>query len=87
MEVEIVNALRADAAKVLTEGRAKVVIGYQARGEQRAPAFITDPAKVKLYALKAAAEVAEAVLRINVIIRKRDDGTGQAQRTDARLPE
>ncbi|HPP74612.1 MAG TPA: TCP-1/cpn60 chaperonin family protein [Armatimonadota bacterium] len=36
---------------------------------------VTDPAKVKLYAIKAAAEVAEAVLRINVIIRKRDDGS------------
>jgi chaperonin GroEL (HSP60 family) len=48
---------------------------------------VTDPAKVKLYALKAAAEVAEAVLRINVIIRRRDDGAGQVQRTDARLSE
>jgi len=54
VEVEIVNALRADAAKVLTEGRAKVVIGYQARGEQRAPAFITDPAKVNLLVFDAA---------------------------------
>ncbi|MBI2844793.1 MAG: TCP-1/cpn60 chaperonin family protein [Armatimonadetes bacterium] len=35
---------------------------------------VTDPVRVKLYALKAAAEVAEAVLRINVIIRKRDEG-------------
>ena len=42
---------------------------------------VTDPAKVKLYALKAASEVAEAVLRINVIIRRRDDGAGQPQRT------
>lgn len=33
---------------------------------------VTDPARVKIHALKAAAEVAEAVLRINVIIRKRD---------------
>lgn len=41
---------------------------------------ITDPEKVKLYALKAASEVAEAVLRINVIIRRRDDGTGHPQK-------
>lgn len=34
---------------------------------------VMDPAGVKLYALKAAAEVAEAILRINVIIRKRDE--------------
>jgi len=48
---------------------------------------VTDPARVKLYALKAAAEVAEAVLRINVVIRKRDDGQGEAQRQNARPPE
>jgi chaperonin GroEL (HSP60 family) len=42
---------------------------------------VTDPAKVKLYALKAAGEVADAVLRINVIIRKRDDGASQVQKT------
>jgi ferredoxin len=41
----MIEALRADAAKVLAEGRAKLVIGYQARGGHRAPAFITDPAK------------------------------------------
>jgi chaperonin GroEL (HSP60 family) len=34
---------------------------------------IVDPAGVKLYAIRAAAEVAEAVLRINVVIRKRDE--------------
>jgi chaperonin GroEL (HSP60 family) len=33
---------------------------------------VVDPALVKLYALKAAAEVAEAVLRINTIIKGRD---------------
>lgn len=38
---------------------------------------IIDPAKVKIHALKAAGEVAEAVLRINIIIRKRDDGAGK----------
>jgi chaperonin GroEL (HSP60 family) len=34
---------------------------------------VVDPARVKTYALRAAAEVAEAVLRINTIIKKRDD--------------
>ncbi|MCX6345285.1 MAG: TCP-1/cpn60 chaperonin family protein [Armatimonadetes bacterium] len=34
---------------------------------------VMDPAGVKLYALRAAAEVAEAILRINVIIRKREE--------------
>jgi len=34
---------------------------------------IVDPAPVKIYALRAAGEVAEAILRINTIIRKRDD--------------
>jgi len=33
---------------------------------------VVDPARVKIHALKAAAEVAEAVLRINTIIRRRD---------------
>lgn len=47
---------------------------------------VTDPARVKLYALKAAAEVAEAVLRINVIIRKRDQDAGDTQRPDGRQP-
>lgn len=35
---------------------------------------IVDPVYVKIYALRAAAEVAEAILKINTIIRKRDDG-------------
>lgn len=45
---------------------------------------VVDPAGVKLYALKAASEVAEAILRINTIIRKREEsfqpdaGTGPA---------
>ncbi|MDD4570712.1 MAG: TCP-1/cpn60 chaperonin family protein, partial [Tepidanaerobacteraceae bacterium] len=34
---------------------------------------VLDPAQVKLYALKAAGEVSEAILRINTIIKKRDD--------------
>ena len=30
---------------------------------------VVDPAKVKLHALKAAVEIAEAILRINTIIK------------------
>ena len=33
---------------------------------------VVDPARVKLYALRAAAEIAEAILRINTIIKWRD---------------
>ncbi len=40
---------------------------------------VVDPARVKLYALKAAAEVAEAVLRINTIIKKRDGSSPGVQ--------
>lgn len=35
---------------------------------------VVDPTTVKLHALRAAGEVAEAILRINTIIRKRDPG-------------
>ncbi len=38
---------------------------------------VVDPARVKLHALKAAAEVAEAVLRISVIIKRRDDSASE----------
>jgi len=38
---------------------------------------IVDPATVKVHALLAAAEVAEAILRINTIIRKKEERTGQ----------
>ncbi|MGC8862575.1 MAG: TCP-1/cpn60 chaperonin family protein [Armatimonadota bacterium] len=34
---------------------------------------ILDPTGVKLYALRAASEIAEAILRINIVIRKRDE--------------
>ena len=34
---------------------------------------VVDPLPVKLHALRAAAEIAEAILRINTVIRKRDD--------------
>ena len=42
----MIEALRADAARLLSEGRARLVVGYEARGEHRAPVFVTDPAKV-----------------------------------------
>ena len=40
---------------------------------------MVDPAAVKLYALRAAAEIAEAILRINTIIRKRDESEGRTE--------
>lgn len=39
---------------------------------------VVDPANVKLHALRAAAEVAEAILKINVIIKSRDGSVGSA---------
>ena len=39
---------------------------------------VVDPARVKLYALRAAAEIAEAILRINTIIKCRDGETQKA---------
>ncbi|MDH7602914.1 MAG: TCP-1/cpn60 chaperonin family protein [Armatimonadota bacterium] len=38
---------------------------------------VVDPAGVKLYAIRAAAELAEAILRINTVIRKRDESSEQ----------
>ena len=35
---------------------------------------VVDPALVKLHALRAAGEVATAILRIDTIIRKKDEG-------------
>ena len=37
-------ALRADAERLLKEGRVKLVIGYRAKGTARPPAFIADAA-------------------------------------------
>jgi len=45
--VEMIARLRADAAAVLKGGRAKVVLGYAARGPRRVACFVTDPAKVE----------------------------------------
>lgn len=39
---------------------------------------VLDPTPVKTYALKAAGEIAEAILRINTIIKKREEGPGPA---------
>ena len=36
---------------------------------------VLDPALVKRYAIKAAGEVAEAILRINTIIKKKDESS------------
>ncbi len=41
--------------------------------EDMEAAGVLDPAPVKIYALKAAGEVAEAILRIDTIIKKRED--------------
>lgn len=43
---------------------------------------VVDPAPVKLYALRAAAEVGEAVLRIDRIVKKREDNVGEAKEAD-----
>jgi len=40
---------------------------------------VVDPTRVKTHALRAAAEVAEAVLRINIVIKKRDEDIGVQQ--------
>lgn len=45
---------------------------------------VVDPTLVKVYALKAAGEIAEAILRIDTIIKKKDDTVDGAK---GRLPE
>ena len=40
---------------------------------------VVDPVPVKLHAIKAAGEVATAILRIDTIIRKKEDNTGMKQ--------
>jgi formate dehydrogenase (coenzyme F420) beta subunit len=49
--MEMIEALRQDAAKLLADGRAKMVIGYQVRGEHRAPLFAAkaDQAQALVY--------------------------------------
>lgn len=42
---------------------------------------VVDPTLVKTYALKAAGEIAEAIMRIDTIIKKREDATAKDDRT------
>jgi len=46
---------------------------------------VIDPAQVKLYAIKAAGEIAEAILRINTIIKMREEGPGPGSGQGASL--
>lgn len=52
---------------------------------------VVDPAPVKLYAIKAAGEVATAILRIDTIIKKREEGNHaggkQAETSDLDTPD
>ncbi|MDU4959820.1 MAG: TCP-1/cpn60 chaperonin family protein [Sporomusaceae bacterium] len=49
---------------------------------------VIDPAPVKRHAIKAAGEVAIAILRIDTIIKKRDDGTAaKTAAADATIPD
>ena len=49
---------------------------------------VVDPAPVKLHAIKAAGEVAVAILRIDTIIKKKDDGAAVKNTTsDAGMPD
>ena len=50
-------------------------------------AGIMDPLEVKLHALKAAGEVAVAILRIDTIIRKRDENGAPQQGMEEGLPD
>lgn len=38
---------------------------------------VVDPVQVKLHAIRAAGEVAVAILRIDTIIKKKEEGAGQ----------
>ena len=51
---------------------------------------VVDPVPVKLHAIKAAGEVATAILRIDTIIKKKEDnpsGSKQTAGSDAKLPD
>ena len=48
---------------------------------------VVDPTLVKIHALKAAGEIAEAILRIDTIIKKKDEGSGQAKGNAEEAPE
>ncbi len=49
-------------------------------------AGVIDPAPVKLHALKAAGEVATAILRIDTIIRKKDEGEQAGRPVSGEMP-
>ena len=44
--VNFIEAVRADAERLLAEGRVKLVIGHQVKGAGRQPVFIIEPGKV-----------------------------------------
>jgi len=44
---------------------------------------VLDPTLVKTYALRAAGEIAEAILRIDTIIKKRDEDGGKPAESEA----
>jgi chaperonin GroEL (HSP60 family) len=74
--LEQVEAVRAAMARTGAETLALdcdtgEVADMRARG-------VVDPAPVKIHALRAAGEVAEAILRINTVIRKREETGGGA---------
>ena len=51
---------------------------------------VVDPAPVKIHAIKAAGEVATAILRIDTIIKKKEEGNGagkQPANTDSAMPD
>jgi chaperonin GroEL (HSP60 family) len=48
---------------------------------------VVDPTPVKVHALRAAGEVAEAILRINTIIRKRDQAPAGSSPATGETPE
>jgi ferredoxin len=52
--MDVIAALRADAAAVLADGRARIVIGYRALGVRRRPVFITDGKMAELLVYDAA---------------------------------
>jgi chaperonin GroEL (HSP60 family) len=50
---------------------------------------VVDPVPVKLHAIKAAGEVATAILRIDTIIKKKEEGANAAKQggNDANMPD
>lgn len=67
VEAAVAAQAREDAACYGLDCDTGQVIDMHAAG-------VVDPAPVKLHALTAAGEIAEAILRINIVIRKKDQG-------------